>query len=179
MPTVLDLLDVPLPATDGISLVEAMKGRQDDLNLEAYSESLYPERLGWSPIRALRDGRFKLIVAPRPELYDLVDDPFELRNVYDHRRDLAETMTARTMAIAKGREDAPGTRSVVTPEVQARLASLGYVASSAPDTSARMSLIDAKDCIGSLHDRDAARWQSACGTAARGIAFRRPLVSGP
>ena len=25
-------------------------GRRHDLELEAYSESLYPERLGWSPL---------------------------------------------------------------------------------------------------------------------------------
>ena len=38
----------------------------------AYSESLYPARLGWSPLRALRNDRYKVIVAPRPELYDLI-----------------------------------------------------------------------------------------------------------
>ena len=85
--------------------------RRRDLNLEAYSESLYPERLGWSPLRALRDRQFKLIVAPRPELYDLFDDPFETKNIYDDRRALAERMTARTVAIAKGRGSAPDSRA--------------------------------------------------------------------
>ena len=56
-----------------------MRGRRHGLHLEAYSESLYPARFGWSPLRALRDGRFKLIDAPRPELYDLERDPFEER----------------------------------------------------------------------------------------------------
>ena len=66
MPTVLDLLGVPSPAVDGVSLVDLMRGRRTELNLEAYSESLYPERLGWSPLLALRSGRFKFIEAPRP-----------------------------------------------------------------------------------------------------------------
>jgi arylsulfatase A-like enzyme len=92
MPTVLDLLDVPAPPVDGVSVVELMRGRGRDLRLEAYSESLYPARLGWSPLRALRDGRFKLIDAPRPELYDLERDPFEELNIYNEneRRALAE-----------------------------------------------------------------------------------------
>jgi arylsulfatase A-like enzyme len=42
-------------------------------------------RLGWSPLAALREGRFKIIDAPRPELYDLDADPFELRNLIRSR----------------------------------------------------------------------------------------------
>ena len=33
---------------------------------------------GWSDLRVLREGRFKYIQAPRPELYDLASDPGEL-----------------------------------------------------------------------------------------------------
>ena len=71
MPTVLDLLGIPAPRMDGVSLLDLLTGRRSTLDLEAYAESEYPRRLGWSPLRALRDGRFKLIDAPRPELYDL------------------------------------------------------------------------------------------------------------
>ena len=104
--------------------MDLMRGRRRDLDLEAYSESLYPERLGCSSLRALRDGRFKLIDAPRPELYDLERDPFEERNIYDERRALAEAMIARAAVVAKGRGSAPAPegRTRVTPELQARLA---------------------------------------------------------
>ena len=71
MPTILDLLAVPAPTMDGVSLAPRMRGHAGDLDLEAYAESIYPERLGWSSLRALRVGRFKLIDAPRPELYNL------------------------------------------------------------------------------------------------------------
>jgi hypothetical protein len=151
MPTVLDLLDVPAPPVDGVSLVDVMRGRRRDLNLEAYSESLYPARLGWSPLRALRDGRFKLIDAPRPELYDLERDPFEEQNIYDERRALAKAMTARAAVVAKGRESppAPEGRTRVTPELQARLAALGYLGSAVTrEAQGRASLPDPKDCIG-------------------------------
>ena len=56
MPTVLQLLGVPSPSTDGVSVVDLMTGRRRDLKLEAYSESFYPERLGLSSLRALREG---------------------------------------------------------------------------------------------------------------------------
>jgi arylsulfatase A-like enzyme len=152
MPTVLDLLDVPSPPGDGVSLVDVMNGRRRDLNLEAYSESLYPQRFGWSPLRALREGRFKLIDAPRPELYDLQDDSVEEKNIYDERRALAEKMTARLAAVAKGRDSTstPQPRQGVTPELQAQLASLGYLGSAGKHESSKSGFLpDPKDCIGS------------------------------
>ena len=85
MPTVLDLLGLPGTPTDGVSLMNLMAGGSREL--DAYAESEYPRRFGWSPLRSVRDSRFKLIDAPRPELYDLQLDPFEERNVYAERRD--------------------------------------------------------------------------------------------
>jgi hypothetical protein len=166
MPTALDLLDVPSPALDGVSLVDVMRGRRAGLNLEAYSESLYPQRLGWSPLRALRDARYKLIDAPRPELYDLIEDPFEEQNIYDRRRALAESMTARAAAVAKGRGlAAPAAeRGSVTLELQARLAALGYVASPVTRAaSGRTSLPDPKDCIGRPTAESGPALRSECG----------------
>jgi arylsulfatase A-like enzyme len=150
MPTVLDVLEVPSPPVDGVSLIGLMRGSKRDLSLEAYSESLYPQRMGWSPLRALRDGKFKLIDAPRPELYDVEDDPVEERNIYDARRALAEKMTARLAALARGRDSTSTPRLGVNPKVQAQLASLGYLGGGArPESSGRPVLPDPKDCIGS------------------------------
>ena len=149
MPTILESLGVPSPPVDGVSLVDLMAGRRSELNLEAYSESLYPERLGWSPLRALRSGPLKLIDAPRPELYDLEQDPFEEKNIYDTR--LAATIATRLAAVAKGNAT-PGAaerRAGATPELQARLGALGYLSSAVKrDPSDRTPLPDPKDCIG-------------------------------
>jgi arylsulfatase A-like enzyme len=158
MPTVLDLLGLPVPQLDGVSLVDLMRGRRRDIGLEAYAESLFPQRLGCSALHALRDGRFKLIVAPRPELYDLERDPFEERNIYDERRALAEAMTARADAVG-GHLSATHTagggpahvpeRIRVTPEQQAHLAALGYVGSATARVApGHAALPDAKDCMG-------------------------------
>jgi arylsulfatase A-like enzyme len=155
MPTVLDLLDVPSPPMDGVSVVDLMRGRPRDVNvdLEAYSESLYPERLGWSPLRALRSGRFKLIDAPRPELYDLERDPFEEKNILNEQHAVAVVMSARLAAVSKGRGSSPASdrETAAAPELRARLASLGYVSSAAlRERSGHAPLPDPKDCIGTF-----------------------------
>ena len=61
-----------------------------------YAENLYPNlRFGWSTLRALRSGRFKVIDTARPELYDLEHDPGERQNLFESRRDVAEPMLQR------------------------------------------------------------------------------------
>jgi arylsulfatase A-like enzyme len=151
MPTLLDLLRVTAPGTDGVSLAGLMEGRDRQLDLEAYSESVYPQRFGWSPLRALREGRFKVIEAPRPELYDLERDPFETRNLYDERRPLAEALLRRlaVMSHRDGSADMSGGAEAVVPaEVRARLAALGYAAGgNIASARARTDLPDPKDCL--------------------------------
>ena len=77
MPTVLDLLGAPAASgISGTSLVPLMTGRGRELGLDAYSEAMYPlHHYGWSDLHALRSGRYKVIDAPRPELYDVDRDP--------------------------------------------------------------------------------------------------------
>jgi len=139
MPTVLDLLGIGVPReTQGRSLAGLMTGAERGLDLETYSESLYPrDHFGWSDLHATRAGRFKVIVAPRPELYDLVADPHELRNLYPERSALGDRMAARARALADVRGSEPpevprsgqpgGSGSRVDSEARARLAALGYV----------------------------------------------------
>ena len=95
-------------------------------------ETFYPFfHFGWSPLRFLRTERFKYIEAPRPELYDLREDPGETRNLIETQRSIAQQMrtqlsdglrrfTARDAAAANRPADA------ATLE---KLKSLGYVAS--------------------------------------------------
>ena len=162
MPTVLDLLGIPAPRMDGVSLVDLLTGRRSTLDLEAYSESEYPRRLGWSPLRALRDGRFKLIDAPRPELYDLDRDPFEERNVYAERQTTAAAMIQRLQVLARSHSPtgslSPEKPAVLPSQLTEDLAALGYVGSRPLRAHATSeSLPDPKDCIGLYNanqDRD-------------------------
>ena len=131
MPTVLDLLGRQSPAgVQGRSLAPLMTGETRDLNLDAYSESLYARNhYGWSELKSLRSKRFKYISSTRPELYDLESDPGEQTNLYDERRSLAERMDA-VLAKLGAEEAGPSSGpQAVDPETRERLAALGYIGS--------------------------------------------------
>jgi len=153
MPTVLDLIGVPTPKeVTGSSLVPLMTGAAVELGLDAYSESMYPlHHYGWSDLRALRAGRYKVIDAPRPELYDVDEDPKEAANVYEQRRALGDSMLAQLRKREEGfqKTEAPLPAGDVDPEARARLAALGYVGSFVASASdPRTGRADPKDKIG-------------------------------
>ncbi len=82
VPTALDLVHAPIPSgLDGAALKPYFGG--DTTGRTAFGETDYPLRFGWAPLRSVRADGFKLIQAPRPELYDLHADPGELKNTYD------------------------------------------------------------------------------------------------
>jgi arylsulfatase A-like enzyme len=149
MPTILDMLNVATPAMDGSSLVDLMSRRSGPQHdRDAYAESLYPRHLGWSPLRSLRTGRFKLIEAPRPELYDLVLDPFEKHNIYDQRRTLAASLESRLAALAGTRvASSQGNAAFLSAELKRRLVALGYLEPARGPGLNQAALPDPKDCI--------------------------------
>ncbi len=131
MPTVLELLGVRHETRmDGESLLPLVAGARPDL--DAYAENLYPNlRFGWSTVRALRSGRFKLIDTARPELYDLQHDPDEHQNLFESRRDVAEAMLQRLQRDEYLSADGSGPEPrAIDPELQKRLGALGYVSAS-------------------------------------------------
>jgi arylsulfatase A-like enzyme/Tfp pilus assembly protein PilF len=129
MPTILDLLGRPAPKdVQGRSLLPLMDGRSADLNLDAYSESLYARNhYGWSELRSLRSGRFKFIATTKPELYDLERDPGEATNLYSERKSLADRMAAELQKIGADSDAVESGPSAVDPETRERLAALGYI----------------------------------------------------
>ena len=151
MPTVLDLLrQSAARAIDGQTLVPLMTGAARASRLAVYSESRYGlDRFGWSPLSALREGRFKVILAPRPELYDLEADPHESVNLYQQRADLAASMTRRLRALAQSvtSQQASPASVPADAETRARLAALGYVASAPAPADPAQTLADPKDRI--------------------------------
>ena len=68
MPTVLALAGESAEGVAGRNLLGP-----PDPDRESYSESQYPTVAGWTPLTALTQDRWKLIVADRPMLYDLAD----------------------------------------------------------------------------------------------------------
>jgi tetratricopeptide (TPR) repeat protein len=152
MPTVLDLLGIPPPAgIAGVSLAPLLTADRQELGLEGYAEAMYPlHHYGWSDLRALRSGRFKVIDAPRPELYDLQEDPKETSNLFEARRALGDRMVGRLRELEQGFTKATAEQPAddVDPEVRARLAALGYVGTFVADANdPRTDRADPKDKV--------------------------------
>lgn len=151
MPTALDLLGVTAPSgLSGRSLSAALRGGVAPAEAPTFAESLLPRlHYGWSDLRVLREGRFKYVQAPRPELYDLARDPGELRNLVDVESARAAALRAgleRHLARAeRGLET--DARAQVPPELLERLGALGYLGTSAPAGGAA-SAADPKDKLG-------------------------------
>ncbi len=135
MPTVLEAVGLPVPGdTQGASLLPLVGGESTTTAREVYSESFYPLlHYGWAPLRSLRTERYKLIAAPRPELYDLVDDRGETRNLFAADSKDAEELKARLARLRQEMEsDAPaaGAATEVDQATIDRLRALGYMAGS-------------------------------------------------
>jgi arylsulfatase A-like enzyme/Flp pilus assembly protein TadD len=141
LPTVLDLLGVALPQAlkpAGVSLASALRGGSDPAPRPQYAESLVPLlHFGWSDLRVLRDGRWKYVLAPRPELYDLATDPHEQQNLAPKQQTRAAALHG---ALAKFLEQERGSsagsaRASVPLDLLERLGALGYVSGSPSTTS--------------------------------------------
>ena len=96
-PTVLALSGIDVPGqVQGRSLLPVMLHPRTVEAEYAYSESMTPSlQFGWSPLHSLRSSRYKLIKAPRPELYDLSADPEEGTNVFDQHPAVARDLMQR------------------------------------------------------------------------------------
>jgi tetratricopeptide (TPR) repeat protein len=149
-PTVLELVGIDSPETvHGRSLIPAIFHPGADGDAYAYAESMTPNlQFGWSPLQSLRSTRYKLIKAPRPELYDLAADPGEATNIYAGRPEVAREMTAALDRLVRATsQDAPAPETAdLDRETVERLAALGYVGAAAPQPAAASeSLADPKD----------------------------------
>jgi arylsulfatase A-like enzyme len=135
MPTVLELVGVPVPAgLDGVSLLPAMEGRAQ-LGLESFLEAFgrvrgtpRDRRAGW------RTERWKYIVAPNApdvpaELYDLVADPHERRNLASREPARAAELRARIAAVEAAGAARAATQLSASEQaaVEQRLRDLGYL----------------------------------------------------
>jgi arylsulfatase A-like enzyme len=124
-PTVLRLLRVAVPAAgDGVSLMPALTGGRLP-ERAIYAESLYAAHFGWGPLRMVRDGRFKFIDAPTPELYDLASDPNEHQNVANQH--LATEVALRRELLGMQTDASVHVGSSLPPESLRTLEALGYV----------------------------------------------------
>ena len=148
-PTLAGLLHLPAPPDLSGNALLGGAGSAPDPHRAIYSETLYPRlRLGWSDLASLVDDRHHYIEAPRPELYDVIADPAE-------RRDLAPGLPPafRSLRVALSRIPHPFTPAAAgSPEQAKKLASLGYLTVTSPDAAA-VALPDPKDKVGLIDGR--------------------------
>ncbi len=130
-PTVLDYLRVPAPGSfEGVSQLGALKAGDAASPRAVYSESLYAhDAFGWSPLRALRVGKYKYIQAPKAELYDLDADPHERANLLRTNAAMAAELENEMANLLTRYAPSPrSTSAALSPETIAELESLGYLA---------------------------------------------------
>jgi arylsulfatase A-like enzyme/Tfp pilus assembly protein PilF len=128
LPTITGAVGVNTPAgLPGSSLIDLAEGR-GGASRRVYSETLYPRlHLGWSELRSLTDVRDHYIESPAPELFDIVSDPRETRNVREQQRREARSMADDLSKVPLNLR----AQQSADPEERARLAALGYLSGAA------------------------------------------------
>ncbi len=123
-PTIAARTGGPAFDADGIDLSPAL-GASALKARALYAESFAPLfDFGWSPLRTLREGRWKYVAAPKAELYDLERDPEELENVIDTEASRASELARRVDAISPATLASNG--AAIDRDALARLQALGY-----------------------------------------------------
>jgi len=150
MPTVLDYLGIKQPdGINGQSLKEIINTPAEQLEdryifLESKHAFLH---YGWAPLSGIVGPRYKYIKAPRPELYDLQEDPGELNNIFEESpksENLKNELNDFEKKWQKGlKEENPD----LSPALEAQLAALGYFSSQFKGDPEKAKEKDPKDYI--------------------------------
>jgi choline-sulfatase len=122
VPTVTSLLKLPGGPLKGTSLL--VRQRREGV----FSETYYPRiHLGWSELRSLMDGRHHYIDGPKPELYEILQDPREKADVLGANENLARGMKKELDRYPGGLTNP----SHVDPDQAEKLRALGYLSETA------------------------------------------------
>src|SRR5262249_38966890 len=113
---------------DGVDITPLLAGRPFPRR-ELYAESFAPlVEFGWAPLRSIRSETWKLIAAPKPELFDVERDPGEQNNRIAGEASVATRLIDRANRYSGA--DLP-TRAAIDADAAQRLRALGYASGSA------------------------------------------------
>jgi len=116
LPTVTALAGAKAPVSlnsDGENMSAALKGSSQSRSLPLMWENRFPvygHVIHKSPVLAIREGKWKLLLNPdgsRIELFDIPSDPTELNNVAGSHPDLVKRMSGTVLAWQKTLPDGP------------------------------------------------------------------------
>jgi arylsulfatase A-like enzyme/Tfp pilus assembly protein PilF len=138
-PTVLALLGLETAGSAGVPLFAGEPPGDRVLYAET---SFGHDQYGWSPLKSALHGSEHYIQAPRPELYDLAEDPGEKTNLLPGRP-VPKRLAGAIAAAGEGKR----TTAAVSPEQEERLAALGYVGGPSAAAPAGADLPDPKDRV--------------------------------
>jgi choline-sulfatase len=160
-PTLLELTGLRVAGgLDGRSLGPAVDGQAPGVRWLPLESEFGYNAYGWAPLSGITDGALKWIDAPEPEMYDLVADPAERRNLVTARpEDGARLASLRRTMVTEDRRSVPARAESERTESErlARLTALGYTGVGAGPPGRGSGLPDPKRVIGSLESINEAR----------------------
>ena len=144
-PTLLELIfGEASNEVQGQSLAQALTGAAATVDHQCYLETYLPMlSYGLSPMLGWSDGDYKYLQSPKPELFELRQDPGETKNrIGDEPQVLQKGLTQieRWTALS----DAAPEATALDPELQVQLSQLGYLHGG----SSEFAGADPKDAIG-------------------------------
>ena len=131
------LANARIAGEDGESLSPLVKGGSRQEVPLSIAESWYPRlHFGWSELRSARQGDWKFVAAPKPELYDLRNDRGETKNVAAGKSEVGGRLAAELARVTERFKQArPARNEQPDPATIQRLQSLGYLGSFSPAAS--------------------------------------------
>jgi arylsulfatase A-like enzyme/Flp pilus assembly protein TadD len=197
LPTIAALTGLPAPTdVQGVDLAPAWtsKGKLD-AERYFYAESMLPQvQFDWAPLQSIRMGKWKYILAPEREFYDLEADRQEARNLYragtdgrprfdDDAQDSAWRKAHHLLEEAALKIASPEAGNAVRdldPEGAKKLQSLGYLGTSnltRRTASETMTLPDPKTRIGLFNEIERAGQLGDTGRTTEAIAVYEKLIA--
>jgi Flp pilus assembly protein TadD len=150
LPTVTDFLGLAHgDKVQGTSLLPAILEGKEVRSNYCFLQTLYPKtHLGWAELRGIRTDEWKLIVAPKPELYRIREDKMESKNLVEREPVEADRLQKKVWEVAGPPEKQAEIQPQIIDEQRLReLNALGYVSSGSRKIRIDMSGPDPKDRI--------------------------------
>jgi arylsulfatase A-like enzyme/Flp pilus assembly protein TadD len=130
VPTICDLLDIEVPkAVQGKSLTSYFKnGASSDEKRSIFCESLTPTTLSANSLLSVINDKWQYIQTTRPELYNLVNDPYERNDLIAKESQRARILQDSLREILESSVKSENNSSLeINDEARKKLESLGYI----------------------------------------------------